>query len=122
MTTNCGVKSNAEILSSLSALCIREGMNMKVSDANIGFLQVESTPSTMLGIRQTYVWQFNVKNGTVVGTAKALTETLNGFGMVIGSSEVGYNDKVHKDHKWYWNVRNSLESMCDGKLVFTEQN
>lgn len=122
MTTNCASKSNAELLSSLSALCVREGMNIKTSDANIGFLQAETSPSVIMGIRQTYIWQFNVKNGSVVGSAKAFTETLNGFGAVLGTAEMSYNDKVHKDHKWYWNVRNTLETMCDGKLVFSEQN
>lgn len=114
---DCRIESK-ELFSGLSSLAMSEGMSIKTADVSTGVFVAESDPvvEPISGATIVNRWQVSFVNNKVLATAKSLTQSKNAFGATLATSETYYNQNVHKDHAWYWSIRNYLESKC-GKIV-----
>jgi len=115
MKTDCKL-SNDELFKKITAVLLQERFIIKASEEKLGYLQAESLPEYVpaFGLKETHYWTFQSINGTI--TASASWATQGGQ-----SSSVTYmNDGTAAKIKWYWNVRNALESLCGNKLTFIE--
>lgn len=123
LTTPCPTKPMREVVSSLSALVIAEGMQITLVNENIGILQASSPEdhSIWTGLYTIRQWIFTMKGDTVLAYAKTIDQSRNAFGATLATSETYYSDKVHPDHAWYWNVRRGLETLCGGKVEFVQK-
>ena len=94
-------------------------MNVTQVNEKIGLLQASTAEehSIWTGLYTANHWTFTIRNDTIYGMAKQTGTSKNAFGAVISTSETYYNDKVHRDHAWYWNVRNGLESLCEDQVI-----
>jgi hypothetical protein len=123
LVTPCTTQSTSDLIAALTALVVSEGMNISLVNEKVGILQASTAEehSIWTGATTSNHWTFTVRDGKVEAIAKSLSVSKNAFGATISSSETYYNDKAHKDWKWYWNVRNGLEALCGSKVEFIEQ-
>jgi len=124
IVSHCPQKTPKDIVAALAALVATEGMSVTLVNENVGVLQAATSPSysAWTGLTTTNQWQFNVRGDTVYAYAKSLATSTNVFGATTGGAETPYDDDVHPDHKWYWNVRNGLQQFCGvQQLIFRQQ-
>ena len=122
LTTPCPAKPVKEVVGTLSALVLAEGMQITLVNDNVGILQA-ATPEdhSWTGAYSTNQWTFSMKGDTVLAFAKAVQQTRNAFGAMLSSYESYLTDEVHPDYLWYWNVRRGLEALCGEKVVFIQK-
>lgn len=122
LQTDCDMEMD-ELFKSITTLLMQEGFEIKQSDFNLGYLKAE-TPlkhNLWVGVHEKYIWIFQYDQGVVIATAKHYAESRNAFGNTMSSSETYYADHVHKDHDWYWNIRNGLEKLCKNRIIVIEK-
>lgn len=122
LTADCNV-DNKVLFSKITAILLQENFMLKSQDIETGYLQAETVPefSVWTGMSETRYWIFHVRNNNAVtAQAKVVYSKTNAFGAATGGTTKYYNDDVHKDWTWYWNVRNELESVCKNKIIFLE--
>lgn len=134
---NTPCQLTAEVLfNDLQAILIMEGFEIEVSNSNVGILRasIPETREPWSGMYITKTWTFQIADNDksrigstgqasmpaggapivtrIIATAKWHGETRNAFGGVVSSSDKYYDDTVHKEYTWYWNIRNKLEDLC----------
>jgi hypothetical protein len=121
LVTPCTSQSTSDLIAALTALVVSEGMNVTLVNEKVGILQASSAEdrSIWTGATTSNHWTFTVREGKVEPIAKSLTQTKNAFGATLSSSETYYTDKADQDWKWYWNVRNGLQTLCGSQVRIT---
>lgn len=123
LQTKCDKTTPEELFKSISTLLMQQNFIIKQSDMKLGYLQAETMPSFSVwtGMDETRVWVFQYVQGKIIASAKQVLTKKNMFGQTESGAETYYNDNVHSDWSWYWDVRNGLENLCGDKIVITEK-
>lgn len=141
----CHTRTRADVLRSAMSLLVQHGFNVTIADTTIGLVQGETEESREIwsGMISKRVWQISIRPDLgklgvisaesqatltkpidqpsmyVIATAKTVNKTTNAFGATLSTSELYYDDDVHQDWEWYWEVRRGLESVCGSKVVIS---
>ena len=119
MQAGCPGVDVPDAIAGLTALVTQEGMNITLVNEKIGVLQAATAESADIwtGHLVSKSWQFTISHDTIYAFAKEIRQSRNAFGTILSTTETYYNDKVHKSHGWYWNVRNGIGAVCENAVV-----
>ena len=141
----CHTRTRADVLRSAMSLLVQHGFTVSIADTTIGLVQGETEESRDIwsGMITKRVWQISIRpelgkigelspadqaalskpaqqpSMYVIATAKTVNKTTNAFGATLSTAELYYDDDVHQDWEWYWEVRRGLESVCGSKVVIS---
>jgi hypothetical protein len=141
----CHTRTKADVLRSAMSLLVQHGFKITVADTVLGLVQAETeeTRDIWSGMISKRVWQVSIRPELgplgqidpvgqaalskpqtdrtmyVIATARTVNKTTNAFGATISTAEIYYDDSVHEDWEWYWEVRRGLESVCGSKVVIS---
>lgn len=141
----CHSRTRADVLRSAMSLLVQYGFTVSIADTTIGLVQGETEESRDVwsGMITKRIWQISIRpelgklgelsatdqaalskpaqqqSMYVIATAKTVNKTTNAFGATISTAELYYDDDVHQDWEWYWEVRRGLESVCGSKVVIS---
>ncbi|MCO5252598.1 MAG: hypothetical protein M9949_14415 [Candidatus Kapabacteria bacterium] len=116
-------KSDVDVFKDITTILMQEEFTIKNANENIGFLvaERETAPLYAGGYGSKIVWEFNVRNGKIMGTYKTFLYESNLSGGIKETMQPTYgSDKTGKGEVTYWNVRNSIERVCNSKIVVME--
>ncbi|MBC8144037.1 MAG: hypothetical protein H7X80_00550 [bacterium] len=116
----CPAKSESEILKALTSLIVAEGLRVRTMNADVGFLDAETTELASGNSTHQNRWTFTLVNDSVRAYATSVTGTRNEAGVVTSSHDYTFDDGVPKNQLWYWSVRNGLEKFCGVPIVFVK--
>ena len=127
MQAPCPGSTNAELISSLTALVANEGMDVLIVDSKVGILQARGTDDGGIFSSDKMVhWNFSIRNDTIFAFAKKSSESINSSassatGTVTTTANVKEeyltNENAGKREGWFWNVYNGVVGLCEDQVI-----
>lgn len=119
MKSDCNVSAE-ELFSSISAVCLSNGFEIKNSDAKIGYLTLERDEGLVNILEpnsgKKTVWTFQLKKNELFATCKSMYKDPN----YLTLSRETYYDDGYLKFAWYSDVRDAIQNIC-GNIRFIEK-
>ncbi|MBS4000767.1 MAG: hypothetical protein KGZ71_09835 [Desulfobulbaceae bacterium] len=117
-------KNDVEIFKDITTILMQNNFVIKNANENIGYLnaEIDSPPLVAGTFGAKMIWDFNIRDGKITATYKSLMYETNRLGNVVSTTDPRYgSDEYNKGDKSYWNVRNSIEKVCNSRIVVVKE-